>query len=260
MKKSFSDSTFYWTTVAMAVLVTVGIWQVPYGDYMLWPFTILGTWVHEMGHGLMAELVGSNFMYLEINSRGGGTAHHSGSVGRLARAAIAAAGLLGPAFAGSVLILFGRDEEKARVVLSILAAIMGLSVLIYVRQDTFGIFAVTIWSLALFAVASKLPNRFCYFAVQFIGLQFCINNFKDFNYMFTEGFYRHGRWMVSDSGQIAKNLFLPFWFWGALVAITSIAMLGAALAIASLSSGRPSLRQPKNPGPDKIDDILKELG
>jgi hypothetical protein len=261
---SQSDNKSYWITVAVAAIAIVGIWQIPYGGYILWPFTLLGTWVHEMGHGMMAVLMGSKFKYLEINANAGGLAVHAGNPGRLAKAAISAAGLLGPAFAGSMLILFGRKEKIARILLYILGGLMGLSVLIYVRRDYYGIFAVTAWAAALIGLASKAPDRFCYFFVQFLGLQFCINNFKDFDYMFTKDFYRNGDWMDSDSGNIAKNLFLPYWFWGSLVALSSILMLGASLWMANKGDLRPSMggrSQGSVPdAPKNMDDILKELG
>lgn len=42
------------TWLMAAALVTVVLWQIPQGDYILYPFTILATWFHEMGHGLAA--------------------------------------------------------------------------------------------------------------------------------------------------------------------------------------------------------------
>ena len=252
----------YWGTIISAILVTVGLWQVPYGDFILWPLTILGTWVHEMGHGLMAKLWGHEFVRLEIFNNGGGVAYHRGSSGRIGSAMISAAGLLGPAFAGSLLILFGKKEKNARKILHVLGAIMALSVLLYVRNTWYGYVMVSLWTVVLIAAAVKASDRICYFFVQFLGVHFCINNFKDFDYMFSKGFYRAGLWMDSDTGKIAENLFLPYWFWGALIALTSLAMLGASLWFANSSGTSASPTTPKDPAklsPKKIDDILSEL-
>ena len=38
----------------MLILALQGL--VPYGGYLLYPFTLLSTWVHEMGHGVTALL------------------------------------------------------------------------------------------------------------------------------------------------------------------------------------------------------------
>lgn len=221
----------YWMMVSLAVVLTVGIWQLPhpYSHRLLFPFTLLATWVHEMGHGLMGALL-TRFEDLKIFADGGGVARTGGG-GRIASALIAASGLLGPSIAGAGIIIFGRKEKNAKAVLWILAGAMALSVLIYVR-NLFGILAISGWAVAIGLAAYFAKPRFCYFFVQLLGVQFCLNNFKDFNYMFTEGFRRDGAYMVSDSGQIAKSLFLPYWFWGGLVAGLSILFLVGSLWIA----------------------------
>lgn len=62
--------------IATAVVYAL-IWHTYYGYYILYPFTILGTWFHEMGHGIMSILVGGRFNYLEIFPNGSGLAHSS---------------------------------------------------------------------------------------------------------------------------------------------------------------------------------------
>lgn len=227
--------------VSLAAITTIAVWNVPYGRTILWPFTLLATWVHEMGHGMAAQLL-TRFSHLEIYRDGGGVAYTGHVQGHsLKNAIIAAAGLLGPAIAGSAIIVFGRKEKDARYLLGFLATAMALSLAIYVR-NMFGLFAVGGWVLALGIVAYAATDKICYFLLQFIGIQFCINNFKDFRYMFTQGFRRaDGVQMVSDSENIARNLFLPYWFWGGLIAATSIALLLSSLYIANRSgSGAPS--------------------
>ncbi|PKL76350.1 MAG: peptidase M50, partial [Candidatus Melainabacteria bacterium HGW-Melainabacteria-1] len=44
--------TVQWLIVA--AMITVMLWQMPFGGLALYPFTILATWFHEMGHGLSA--------------------------------------------------------------------------------------------------------------------------------------------------------------------------------------------------------------
>ena len=38
----------------------------PFGNFLIWPFVILTTWFHEMGHGLTALLTGNAFDLLVI--------------------------------------------------------------------------------------------------------------------------------------------------------------------------------------------------
>ena len=46
----------------------VGVLQrfVPFGPLLLYPFTLFGTWVHEVGHGVTAIFVGGKFDHLDI--------------------------------------------------------------------------------------------------------------------------------------------------------------------------------------------------
>jgi hypothetical protein len=46
-----------WTLAALAV-GSILLWQTYWGSLLLYPFTILATWFHEMGHGLAAILAG----------------------------------------------------------------------------------------------------------------------------------------------------------------------------------------------------------
>ncbi|MCX7595352.1 MAG: M50 family metallopeptidase, partial [Fischerella sp.] len=71
------------TWLIVAAIVTIGLWQLPAGNYILYPFSILATWFHEMGHGLMALLLGGNFQQLQIFPDGSGVATYSYSGGFL---------------------------------------------------------------------------------------------------------------------------------------------------------------------------------
>ncbi len=55
-------------------LASVILWQTTLGSFLLYPFTILATWFHEMGHGLAALLTGREFERLQIFSDGSGVA------------------------------------------------------------------------------------------------------------------------------------------------------------------------------------------
>lgn len=86
-----------------AAIVTVAVWQLPGGNYILYPFTILATWFHEMAHGLMALLMGGRFTKLLIFSNGSGVAYYTGPLffEPISRALVAAAGPMGPPLAGA---------------------------------------------------------------------------------------------------------------------------------------------------------------
>jgi hypothetical protein len=115
--------------LALAAATTVVLWQFTAGRYLLYPFTILATWFHEMGHGLCAMLLGGSFVSLRLFPDGSGYAVHSGSrfLGQPGLAFIAAAGPLGPALAGALLIFFSLRPKWSRLGLTAVAVLMLLS-------------------------------------------------------------------------------------------------------------------------------------
>ena len=91
------------TLLVILALGSLMIWHAPFGALLLYPFTILSTWFHEMGHGLSAILMGERFDSLVIYPDGSGVAMSLVSPDRTALqdAIIAAGGPIGPAPAGA---------------------------------------------------------------------------------------------------------------------------------------------------------------
>lgn len=226
-----SDRGLKWLIIA--AIATVVLWQIPFGNYLLYPFTILATWFHEMGHGLMAMLLGGNFEKLLIFPNGSGIAIHSGSLflGRFGRALVSAAGPMGPPVAGAALILLSRGRSSTRTGLLVLGGVLLVSTLIWVRS-LFGWLAIPLLGLSILAIALNSKPWLQAFAIQFLGVQACISTYQQINYLFTEKAVINGQMMLSDSGQIAQALFLPYWFWGGLMAIASLIILWQSLRIA----------------------------
>jgi hypothetical protein len=218
------------TWLMTAAIATIVLWQIPGGDYILYPFSILATWFHEMGHGLMALLLGGEFQQLRIFSDGSGLARYSISLslGPIGPALVAAAGPMGPPIAGAALILASQRFKTANLSLLILGSFLLLSTLIWVRS-LFGIVAVSLLGVTVLAVALKAPRWMQGFGIQFLGVQACVSTYHQLDYLFS---YSAGSLGLSDTAQIQRQLFLPYWFWGALMAIASAVILVQSLRIA----------------------------
>jgi hypothetical protein len=210
-------------SLAAAALLTVIIWRLPFGGFLLYPFTILATWFHETGHGLAALLLGGHFHRLQLFGSGSGFASYSGPLlfGNLGSALVAAAGPLGPALAGSLLILCGQRAPRARNGLLALAALMALTVLLWVRTP-FGVAAVLLLAAGLLWVARRGAPGLQVWTVQLLGVQACISVFLQVDYLFTRVVVVGGKLALSDTGQMAAALFPPHWFWGALLTALTI--------------------------------------
>jgi hypothetical protein len=230
-----------------AVALSFGLSHVPWGRYVLYPFAMLSTWAHEMGHGLTALLVGGRFSHLELYADLGGVAYHAGSGGRIANALVAAGGLLGPALLGGIIIILGARQRTARIVSLALSLALAVSLALWVRNP-FGMIIVAAIAAALGAIARWGPDPVRVVVTQLLGIQLCLGSFSDFDYMFTKGFVRDGQPMTSDTQAIAQSLLLPYWFWGALIAGLSIIIMLAAFWLAWV---RPALKDASTTEPSR---------
>ena len=214
----------------VSALLTVFLWQIPFGNYLLYPFTILATWFHEMGHGMTALLLGGKFHSLLIYPNGSGIATHSGGP-LFATPFVSAGGLLGPPIAGAFFILAGSKRQTSRTVLSGLGLALLLSTLIWVRTP-FGWVILPLLGAALLLTSAKGGEDLQQMGVQFLGVQACIGTFRQLDYLFMNRINLGGRAMYSDTGQIAQYFLLPYWFWGSLIAVLSFVLLLGSVKLA----------------------------
>ena len=206
---------------------------VPFGNFLIYPFTILTTWFHEMGHGLAALLLGHGFEQLVIYADGSGYAESAfyGAPGVLSSALIAAGGPIGPVMAGSALILASAREKYWQPALLVLAGVMALSVLVWVRSVT-GWIVLPLLAGALGYIAWRGADWLKQFSLQFLGVVGAMSMFRDWDYLFSESAFVGGRMMPSDTGAIEEALLLPHWLWAAMIVGVSGLMIGASLKYA----------------------------
>ena len=228
-----------------AAFMTVVLWQMPFGNLVLYPFTILATWFHEMGHGLTAISLGGHFDKLLIFPNGSGLAYNSGRLmlGALGKALVSAGGLMGPAIAGMVLLLASRDLKSAKRALFALGILLIFSTLIWVRSWTGWLILPLLGTVILYLSIESIA-WLQIFAVQFLGVQACISSYRQLGYLFSHSVTIGGRTMPSDTGRIAQLLGLPYWFWGALIAIISGLILVESLQAACKKTSNQPMSLP----------------
>ncbi len=218
----------------VAALGTIVLWQIPWGNYILYPFTLLATWFHEMAHGLSAMLLGGNFRELKLLPNGSGIAMYSYNrllLGDVGLAIVAASGPLGPAIAGAVFILAGRYYQTAHWCLLLLSFMLFLSALIWVKAG-FGWIVVGSLGTVILLIAVYTARWAQSFAIQFLGVQACVSVYRQLDYLFMHSATIDGALMLSDTGQMAEYLMLPYWFWGAALAVISLLLLIISLRFA----------------------------
>jgi hypothetical protein len=219
--------------LAGIAIASIILWQTLIGSLLLYPFTILATWFHEMGHGVAAMLTGSSFERLLIFPDGSGVAQsmRPADASGLTNALIAASGPLGPAIAGSLLIIASRTDKATRAALTVVGLALIVSTVIWVRTLT-GWLVLPALGIAILALAWRGTAAQRRFGIQLLGVQACISVWQQFGYLFSAGGSVGGELRRSDPSAIADALLLPYWFWGAAISAVIIVLLWLSFAIA----------------------------
>lgn len=232
--------------LVVAGLVVTMLPALPFGAYLIYPFAILTTWFHEMGHGLTAMLMGQHFEQLVIFPNGSGFAQSlvAGEASRFTHAAIAAGGPLAPSAVGALLIMASAHPKAWRPALWLAAAAILVSLAIWVRSPT-GWWTLPLVAAILGLVAWRGSGAWARFTLQFLGVLGAMSMLRDFNYLFTEEAVINGQAILSDTGQIEAALGLAHWVWAGLILLVSATMVGAALRYALADHRlRPPPRKP----------------
>src|SRR5262249_42840455 len=87
-----------------ARLVTLVLWNVPYGWIALYPFKLFATWLHESSHAVVMILTGAGLDRLEIFRDTSGLAYPARGVTAAGQAFISCAGYMGTAFFGALFL------------------------------------------------------------------------------------------------------------------------------------------------------------
>lgn len=90
----------------LATLMTVGLFFVPYSDYLLYPLRLFVTFVHESGHAVAALLTGGSVASLHVSPNGSGVTWTRDSP--LLHWVTLSGGYVGSALFGALLLQTGR--------------------------------------------------------------------------------------------------------------------------------------------------------
>lgn len=204
-------------------ILTIVLWQFEIGRLIFYPFTVLGTWFHEMGHGLMALFLGGSFHTLEIYSNGSGVALTSGDLflGSVGKGLVSLAGPIGPTIAGATFIACAKTEKASKIALTVLAILLIGSSLYWVRSWFGTPVVLSFGVIALFAVI-KGSDKFKQNLILFLGVQACLSVYISIDYLMTKQFSKNGELMMSDTGNMELYMLLPHWLWGGVIIFISV--------------------------------------
>lgn len=227
-----------WSTLA-----TVALYFVPFGFWLAYPLTLWSTFLHELGHGLAALAVGGRFDQLAIYADASGVARYAGVDSGGAGAIVAAGGLVGPAIFAAIAFVVGRGTRTARVFLGVLAALLLVLTILFVRNG-FGLgFALVVVVALGWVVLRKTPET-AQLVLLFLAVQSALSVFSRGDYLFTETAITGAGALPSDTAQIAAALGGSYWMWGLACGSFSVLVVAGGIAwFWHMSKDRPLPRR-----------------
>jgi hypothetical protein len=138
---------------------------------------------------------------------------------------IAAAGLVGPAFAAAGGFALTRRKKWARVGLLAIGLVLAWAMIFKIRTG-FGLVVAGAVAGGSLLVALRAHEDWAQLLLGFLSVQLALSVFSRSDYLFTDTAQTGAGTGVSDSASIGQLIGGPYWLWGALVALVSLAALG----------------------------------
>jgi hypothetical protein len=219
-----------------AMLGTLLLWNVPYGQYALYPFKLFATWVHESSHGMVMLLTGAGFEKMLIYRDTSGLAYPSSGVTAAGQAFVSSAGYMGTAFFGALFLVLGRTSRGARGVLRVVGAVMVTTALLFIRNP-FGVASVAIGGVLLLVLAWRASEAIAGFALNFLAAQCCINAVLDIRVLYGSTMIVNGHESGSSDAHTMARVAggLP-WMWATIWLGWSFLLFFVALRYVRLKS------------------------
>ncbi len=225
-------------TLAIALLASLVLWNLPFGGLLLYPFKLLATWLHELSHGVAMIAMGAGFDHMLIYRDTSGLAYPGSTTDGFGVALIAAAGYMGTPLWGAMLLVLTPTARAARFALLGLALLMAISVVLVI-ENSFGQWAMTATAAGFAIAALVLPGRWRVATAHFVAAQACINALLDIRVLLRPQQVVDGRVAGnSDAHTMALATFhtnehWAVWTWAILWLVWSLVVLYAGMRVAS---------------------------
>jgi len=251
-------------SLAIALLASLLLWNLPFAGVILYPFKLLATWLHELSHGLLMALTGAGFDYVLLFRDTSGLAFAKSSIGPFGTAFIAAAGYMGTPLWGAVLLVASPTAKAARRALLVLAGLLLLSSFTVIAarpDDSFGPWAIAGMGAGVAVCALLLPARWRLGVAHFIAAQSCVNALLDIRVLLRPSQVVDGNFAgLSDAGNMALATLgttedWAVWLWSCIWLAWSLAILYIALRFSGslVSSRAPRAGRPTGEPRDESD-------
>jgi len=237
-------------TILIAIVVIICM-NIPYLKYVIYPFTIFSTWIHESCHGYAALMVGGKIDKIQVFPDTSGLTTFSLPAGNKHSAFIASAGYQGTAVIGMLLLMLRRTKRGPRGGTMLIAFFILLSVCLWVR-NAFAVALLLVEAILLAIAAWWLPSFWMRNLYVLLAVTTALNAISAIRSLFGKNQQVNGKPIISDASVMAQlkggshTMWALIWFFLAII----LAMLGMVFCI---------------PGPDEAADfticgMCKDMG
>lgn len=221
------------TLIGLAGLTAFLLAVVPFIGLINYPFRLLLTIVHELGHGLAALTTGGHFIRFVIFPNGSGLAYTAGGW----RFMVIPAGYLGVAVFGAILILLGRNHRWSR---GAMAVIGGAMIILTIGYGLPSIFSTQIFSGILTTlsgvifgfvflwVAVRAAPGWIIFLLHLLAIEAGLTTFSDLITLIGIS-TRFFNVPANDAQSMAELTFIPAIIWALLWAVAALLLIGGAI-------------------------------
>lgn len=219
-----SDRRLLLTLLAMVAVFI--LWNVPQLDFLLYPFRLFVTYVHEAGHGTAAGLTNGRFLGFEIFPNGAGQAITAGG----SRWLILPAGYLGAALFGAVLFYVNNRFHYSRALAMALGAGLIVFSILFGRIALLSLIVGIAFGVVLIVLGRRANEYVNSFVLNILAALTGLNAVLDVwslisNSSVTLGTIRNDA--AAFSAEIAP--LIPAAVWAFLWALLALIMLGIAV-------------------------------
>lgn len=205
-------------SLVAAAILSAALLFIPIANLFLLPVTYLNTHIHELFHALAALGTRGNVSDIKVFSDGSGVTQISGGLTLI----VGSAGYVGASLAGGWMIVLSRNAKSASRMMVGLAAILALSMLIFVRGDLVGLVAGASWIVALAYFGNRLTPEAAVFSGQFLGIQQCINAFQSLQTLII---ISSSPKTMSDAMILQRSTGIPAIIWACVWTLFSVVIL-----------------------------------
>ena len=204
-----------WYYLFPALFLSLLLWNIPQLSFLIYPFRLFGTFVHELSHATTSVLTGGEVTKIVLDPNNSGLAYSRGGNILL----VASAGYFGTLLFGTLLLFLGRYPKGARWSVGGVGFLLFISLLF--PQNLFGFLAGLGFALILLGISQKGNDGVNAFFLNFLAIQCSLDglfSFKDLLY-----YALHQPDVKTDAQAMADSTGIPavVWafFWGGIALV-----------------------------------------